>query len=291
MQAGDHDNQVSHFPVDLILTPTDLQVLDDRPSSLGAIRRLPSPPESSGLDRVILIDRCSGVQVGQDNDQYSVYQVTLPTVAIESGQELAERLLSQETPWSDDLFSHDAPHIRYSTPGGGFRSAFRDTIAGPAGDTLVIVRSSRGIQVGDHNVQRNQFRIRVTDISVRADHVGMTPEREALISRLRQDPGDRAAARSLAEDVERSASIDLAADLTGEITRTVSPPQIDDWPGEVHDRFGIQIGDLNRASVTVNVTPFKWDSTALERHIRQIATSLDEPAEPAEPAIHWPWEL
>jgi hypothetical protein len=55
-----------------------------------------SPSESGGAVRVILIERCSGVQVGQDNDQYSVYQVRLPKVRIEPGQGLAEGLLSPD---------------------------------------------------------------------------------------------------------------------------------------------------------------------------------------------------
>ena len=71
---------------------------------------------------------------------------------------------------------------------GGFRVTSRGITASPYGDTVVIVRNSRGVQVGDHNVQHNLFRIRVTDITVNADRLGMTAQREALISRLRENP-------------------------------------------------------------------------------------------------------
>jgi hypothetical protein len=237
---------------------------------------------------VILIERCSGVQVGQDNDQYSVYRVTVPTVALESGKALAGQLLSQQTPWSADLFSHDAPQIRDSTPGGGCPSASRGVTASPDGDTLVIVRNSRGVQIGDHNVQHNQFRIRVAGITVHADQLTMTPQRQALISQLRQNPGDQAAAHTLARDVAQAARIDIIATLTDQVTGTVNPPRIDRWPAEVHDRTGVQIGAPSRASVTVDVTISAWDSTALEHQLLERAASLhkltamqDEPDPPA----------
>ncbi len=130
-------------------------------------------------DRVILIERCNGVQVGQDNDQYSVYQVTLPAVTLESEQELAERLLARNAPWSRDLFSHDA----------------------------------------------------------------------------RRPPTPFPPARN------RAASIDLIAGVTDEVTDAVSPPQIDGWPGEVHDRTGIQIGG---------------PPSTLERQILKSAADLDQ---------------
>jgi hypothetical protein len=36
----------------------------------------------------------------------------------------------------------------------------------PSGAVLVIVRNSRGVQVSDHNVQRNTFSVRVAAVSV-----------------------------------------------------------------------------------------------------------------------------
>jgi hypothetical protein len=290
-QPGDHNHQANRFPArgqgqpsTPAGAPPALILLwnDDDASRRGALHRLPdeisltSPSAESAPAPVILIERCSGVQVGDDNDQYSVYKVTLPTVAIQSGQALAEQLLGGEAPWSDDLFSHDAPQVRYRTPGSGYGTASRRVIAGPDGNTLVIVRNCSAVQVGDHNSQHNQFRIRVAGLTVHADQASMSPQRAALISRLRENPGDHAAARSLAEDVTRSASIDITATLTQEVTRAVSTPQIDRQPGRVHDRTGIQIGGSSRATTTVEVTISKWDSAALEHQILKSAASLDE---------------
>jgi hypothetical protein len=237
---------------------------------------------------VILIERCSGVQVGQDNDQYSVYQVRLPKVRIEPGQGLAEGLLSPDTPWAEDLFSYRPPEVRPSSAG----PAAPDITARPNGDTLVIVRNSRGVQVGDHNVQHNQFRIRVAGLAVRADQVGPAPQWEALAARLRDDPDDRGAARSLARHVAEAASIDLTASLTDKITDLASPPR-DGWPDAVRDRTGIQVGEFGRASVRVEVRISRWDSATLERQILRTATSLadpsdlDEPPPPPSP-LRWP---
>jgi hypothetical protein len=64
--------------------------------------------ETGAPKRVILIERCSGVQVGRDNDQVSAYRVTLPTAAFGSGQALADLLLSRDAPWSRDMFTHSA---------------------------------------------------------------------------------------------------------------------------------------------------------------------------------------
>ena len=241
-----------------------------RPSLGRAASGPPVEPETGVRDRVILIERCSGIQVGRDNDQYSAYRVTLPTAALQSGQALADRLLSSDTPWSRDVFSHGArPDLGVASNGFGVGTS--RIVAGPSGDTLVIVRNSRGVQVGDHNVQRNQFRIRVADVSVQANRLGATSARTTAISRLRDDPGDRAAARSLAEDVARAARRDLVVDLTAQVTRDVGHPHINRSSGEFHGLTGRQIGGSNRARVTVQVSVHRMDSRALQRQILKRA--------------------
>ena len=207
---------------------------------------------------MILIERCSGIQVGRDNDQYSAYRVTLPTAALQSGQALADRLLSSDTPWSRDVFSHGArPDLGVASNGFGVGTS--RIVAGPS------------VQVGDHNVQRNQFRIRVADVSVQANRLGATSARTTAISRLRDDPGDRAAARSLAEDVARAARRDLVVDLTAQVTRDVGHPHINRSSGEFHGLTGRQIGGSNRARVTVQVSVHRMDSRALQRQILKRA--------------------
>jgi len=241
--------------------------------------RSSSPEAIYGPARVILIERCSAMQVGRDNQQSSVYRITLPRAAFRSSQALAETLLSRDSPWSRDTFSHDAqPHLR-DVAGRGYRSSFSDIIEDPCGDTLIIVRDSRSVQIGDRNVQHNEFRIRVSDTAVHADSVGMTRERQRWISRLREDPGDRTAARRLAEDLERAARTELMADLTGQVRELVAKPGISRWSGKFRGQVGRQIGGPgNRARVQIRVDrESKFDTRALERHLREIAARLPRP--------------
>jgi hypothetical protein len=249
--------------------------------SASASPRQPLAPESpslalaqptGGLERVILIERCSGVQVGRDNDQYSTYQVSMPTAAVESSQALADQLLRRDVPWSRDLFGHDGRPV-LDGPSGGPGASSHGLVAGPDGDTLVIVRNSRGVQVGDHNVQHNEFRIRVTDVTVQATGLGMTPARRDAISRLRTNPGDRGAARVLAKDIARVASAELTADLTARLAKDVGHSQVG-WPATVHDRTGIQAGDHNRARVTIKVATSRLETQKLERQFRKSAEKL-----------------
>ena len=257
-----------------------------RPSAAGrpaAVRPVPvrsgpakgsrsAAPESFGPRRVILIERSSGIQVGWDNDQYSVYQVTLPSAALQSAQALADQLLRLDAPWSGDAFSNNArPRIAGAAVGSTVSSS--GIVAGPGGDTLVIVRNSSGVQIGDHNVQHNIFRIRVANVTVEANRLGVSPAREALVARLREDPRDRAAARSLAGDVARAASRDLVVDLTARVTRDVGQPQVG-WRPVLRDESGRQVGDANRAHMKIQVTVSKFDSRALQRGILRSAGRL-----------------
>jgi RIP homotypic interaction motif len=246
------------------IAPTSLQpTMPGRPSS---------PPPPGDLERVILIDRCSGVQVGRDNDQYTTCRVSLPTAALQSSQALADQLLRRDVPWSRDVFRHDA-RPALGAPAGGFRASSHGLVAGPGGDTLVIVRNSRGVQVGNHNVQHNQFRIRVADVTVRANGLGMTTARGDAISRLRANPGDQGAARGLAEDVARAANTKLTLDVTAKLARDVGHPQVG-WPTAVHNRTGIQAGDHNRARVTIKVTVSRLETQRLEHQLRRSAEKL-----------------
>jgi hypothetical protein len=239
---------------------------------------LPSPEEAGGPARVILIEHSSGVQVGSGNDQISTYRVTLPHSSLGSADSLARTLLSPDAPWSGDLFSHDARADLTRSAGSGGGSSSGGIIEGPRGDTLVIVRNSRGVQVGNGNTQINDFRLRVSDVSVRATGVGLTSRREGLVSRLRQNPGDAAAARQLADDIGQAARADLEADLTVQVTRTVGAPQITARSGEFSGLTGRQVGGPgNRATVRVKVTVGKFDTAALARRFQAAAARLTRP--------------
>lgn len=247
----------------------------------------PVQPDSGQPGRVILIERCHGVQVGPDNDQYSAYRVSLPGAVLQSGQELADQLISPDAPWGSDLFGVDTrPDLGIASGAGGSGISPGGIVAGPDGDTLVIVRNSSGVQIGDHNVQHNEFRIRVGHASVQVSQLGVSADRAEDIARLCADPGDRGAARRLAEDIALTAGRELAMDVTARATEAVGDPQIDGWPVGVHDRTGVQVGGPpNRAHITIEVKPPELDTHQLARQLLRSAKELArEPAMHEEPA-------
>lgn len=257
------------------ITPRGRSQSRQRPPQPRSAVRVTPQPERNPVRRVIVIEDCSGVQVGRDNDQHSVYQVKLPTAAFKSPDELAERLLGENTPWASDRWSHDAPDIRFREPGRRPRDESRAITSGPDGDTMVVVRNSEGVQIGDCNVQRNRFRIRVAGVpDVRADRLGMTSDRQRLVSQLREDPYNRSAARELANNVTGDAQIDLIARMERQVREAVADPRIKGRPRVVRDRTGIQVGYRNQAKVTVRVEVAKWDPSALERQIRNAARRI-----------------
>jgi hypothetical protein len=246
--------------------------------------------ETRGIRRVVLIEGCSGIQVGQDNDQYSVYRVFLSSVALRSSQKLAEELLADGVPWSSDLFRHNGRADIAGLAGGS--STFSSLVEVPDGDTLVIVRNSRGVQVGDHNLQHNDFRIRVSGVKVLPHRLGGTIARDSALEWLRRDPGNQAAVRALADAVARAAQADLVMDLTAQVTRDIGNPAIDGWPSAVHGRTGAQVGGPNRASVKVRVTVSKVDARELEADLlaaqRRMATLRAAEVASAHPDITSP---
>lgn len=144
----------------------------------------------------------------------------------------------------------------------------------------MVVRDSCGVQIGDHNVQRNKFRIRGAAVTVQADELEPTAERAEFVSRLCADPGDQAAARALAKNVAEAATIDLEAELATEIADMVGSPQIEGWPDTVRDRTGVQIGEGNGADVAVRVNVLRWDAAVVE-----LSRQILDAAETLEPAL------
>lgn len=278
MRAHDHDDQGAIGPAGPV-TRADTR----NPLARHGVPEAgpePSSAEDGAVRRVIVIERSSGVQVGRENDQYSVYRVALPELEIQSPQELAEALLEDGTPWASDIFIHEAPRLRFNRPSGGRGSGtHRISDAAAEGDTLVIVRDSCGVEIGDHNVQRNQFRISADRVEVQVGGLEPTAERAELVSWLCADPGDQAAARALAENVAEAATIDLEAELTAEIADMMGSSQIEGWPGAVRDRTGVQIGEGNEADVAVRVNVLSWDAAVLE-----LAGRILDAAETLEPS-------
>ena len=231
-------------------------------------------------DWVIVIDRCSGIQVGKDNDQLSVYRVTLPDPVLEAPQKLAEQLLRDG--WAGDLFSNNAS-TDPGAPPGRLDADSSGIVQSPRGNTLVIVRNSSGVQIGNDNVQRNDFRIRLAHVLVRADGLGTSRARQEAVRRLIEDPADEAAARRLAADVAGAARASLQEDLAQRMREQVGQPHIRIWSGELTGLTGRQVGWPGQARVKVLVTVERPDPDALARAIRDAARRRQPPQAPPSP--------
>ena len=227
---------------------------------------------AGAIRRVVLIDGCGGVQYGRDNEQYSVYRVTLPPVALESTAALARHLLSDDRQWSRDVFDHNGQASFAGLAGAG--SAFGGAAEAVAGDTLVIIRNSRGVQVGDGNTQHNKFQIRVANVAIRAVQVGPAAASRAAVDQLCQHPS-QATAGTVARQIADAARDHLVLDLTAQVTREVGSPVIPGRPAEISGRTGVQAGGSARAHVqvvvevtTVNVNRLTTDLLKQARRVR-----------------------
>jgi hypothetical protein len=209
-----------------------------------------SPTAASVIKRVVLIERCSGVQYGRDNEQYSVYRASLQSVDLESSKALAQHLLSGDRQWARDVFTHNGQASFAGLAGAG--SSFSGATEAVAGDTLVIIRNSRGVQVGDGNTQHNNFRIRITNVAIKAVQVGQTEGSRAAVDRLCEHPS-QAAAEALARLIADAATDRLVLDLTAQVTREVGSPVISGQPAEIRGQTGVQAAGSAWAHVNVKV--------------------------------------
>ena len=239
------------------------------------------PGEPGAIKRVVLIDGCSGIQYGQGNVQYSVYRASLPSVALESSAEMARHLLSDGRQWSRDVFAHNAQASFAGLAGTG--RSFGAATEALAGDTLVIVRNSRGVQVGDGNTQHNNFQIRITNVAVKAVQAGPAGASPAAVDQLCQHPS-QAAAEAVAGQIAHAARDHLVLDLTAQVTREIGSPVISGQPAEIRGRTGVQAGGSARAHVTVVVEVTNMNVSRLTRDLlteaRRTRAAAHQPARP-----------
>jgi hypothetical protein len=204
------------------------------------------------VKRVVYIDRSSGVQYGQGNDQYTLLRISLPDAALKSSAALAWHLLGKDTQCSRYVFSHDGYASFTGQAGTGGFFLFEDVTEELTGDTLVIIRNSRGIQVGDGNTQYNEFRTRAHQVTITIVEVGQTPEIRAAVGQLRQRPSWKAA-ELLANLVANAAMDQLIFDLTAQVTRELGDPVIRGNPAEIDGVIAAQAGGSARSYRTVKV--------------------------------------
>jgi len=198
----------------------------------------------------------------------SVYRVNLPSVDLTASPELAERLLGDGTPWARDLFSDDAS-LELGSLAGRDGSDSRGIVTSPDGDTLVLVRNSSGVQIGNGNVQRNNFTLDVAPVSVQADGLGDSGRRPD-VRRLLANPDDTAAARRLADDISGAARNSLRSSMEVRTRQEVGNPYISLWAGEVLGQTGRQVGP-GRARVKVTVRVARPNPASLTRELQSAA--------------------
>jgi hypothetical protein len=220
--------------------------------------------------RVVVIDRCDGAQVGRDSVQYSVYRVSLAAPKLELNSSLVRDLFEHRSRWWREAFSHDARLPTASRARSRRLLASFHRIA--QGDTLIIVRQSRGVQIGRGVRQANEFRLYAEDYTIRADRLAPDIRTRAAIERLRANPRDSTAARDLADviirDARRSMTVQMDRQLRGDLRRS----QINNWSCRVHDRTGVQVGGPgNRQYVQREVEPPRIDRGRVQRQLQQQA--------------------
>lgn len=219
--------------------------------------------DASEPTRVILIDGCSGAQVGDHNEQYSTYWIDSAKLSVDSPKNLAERLFAEDLPVAADIFDlADPPDLDRDVEASSGRQS-GEVRTGKRGETLVVVRNSSGIQVGNHNTQHNEFTFTMHDIRVRADQLEASSARSQAIEQLRRDPRNREAARRLAQDVARAADAQARQAITARVE--TAERQLTD---SATNRSGIQVsGQSNRTRARCKIKIAESGTRGLEREI------------------------
>jgi hypothetical protein len=266
-----------------VLPPVSQPTSEPKPNTAGSVPMLPrvraaGRAAARATMNVVLIDGCSGVQYGQDNVQYSVYRASLPSVALVSSEALARHLLGEGSQWARDVFTHNGQASFAGLAGAG--SSFSGVSEAAAGDTLVIIRNSRGVQVGDGNTQHNEFQIRIANVAIKVIQVSQTSASQAAIDRLCRNPS-HAAAEALAKLIAETAREHLVLDLTAQATQEVGSPVISGQPAEIRGRTGVQAAGSAQAHVDVKVEVTHVNVDRLADLLLAQAQRIFASAEPA----------
>lgn len=225
---------------------------------------------SASPRRVVVIDRCDGAQVGRDNIQYSAYRIRIAAPKLELGRSLVRDLFERRSRWWREAFSHDARLPRTSQARShGLRSSFHRMAQG---DTLVIVRRSRGTQIGRGVAQANKFQLYAEDYTIRARQLAPDSRSREAIERLHADPRDSVAARVLADRIIRDARQYMTVQMDRQLRGRVRRSQINSWSCHVRDTTGVQVGGPgNRQYVQREIVPPRIDRGRVQREVQQQA--------------------
>ena len=113
---------------------------------------------------MLVVENSSGVQIGTDNRQLNIHHFTVKRVRICLDKALA---------------NHLAADVATTSP------RQQNSVGTLDGFDKVVIRNSRGVQVGDHNSQRNVFRHVVTGLEIPLTDLFTDSQLDRVIDNLR----------------------------------------------------------------------------------------------------------
>jgi hypothetical protein len=238
----------------------------------------------------IRVSRSAGLQVGDHNRQLNHYRFKLdrPQVSLDdllkghpARLRALERLAANPRSWMANYA------FRRRLPTGPTQPSSRVLFAGAAGGPTVrisarvdeygamVVENSRGVQVTDHGIQRNDFHYKLAGQEISLER--MLRDRPDLVRGLAmtiRHPGSPAVARSFTRRLS-------AAYTHGSAPSLSSLNQ--DWPGRdlsVQQGAGVQWGTGNTRTDRVSVDVRRMALTGWEATAERVAARIDPPATP-----------
>jgi hypothetical protein len=238
----------------------------------------------------IKVARSAGVQVGDHNRQLNRYRFKLDRPQISLGDLLEghparlralERLAANPRSWLANYA------FRRHLPAGPTRPSSRVLFAGAAGGPAVrisarvdeygatVVDNSRGVQVTDHGIQRNDFHYKLAGQEISLERT--LRDRPDLVRGLAmtiRHTGNAAVRRSFARQLSNAYTRGSAPSL-GTLDR--------DWPGRslsAEYGAGVQVGTSNSRTDQISVDMRRMVLTGWEATAEQITATIDTPAAP-----------
>jgi hypothetical protein len=240
--------------------------------------------------REITVSRSAGVQVGDHNRQLNHYRFKLdrPQVSLDdllkghpARLRALERLAASPRSWIANYA------FRRRLPAGPTRPSSRVLFAGAAGGPTVrisarvdeygamVVENSRGVQVTDHGIQRNEFNYKLADQEISFERtLRDRPDLVRGLAMTLRHPGNPAVARSFTRRLSAAYTHGSAPSLS--ILNQ-------DWPGRdlsVQQGAGVQWGADNTRIDRVSADIRRMVLTGWEATAESITATIDTPAAP-----------
>jgi hypothetical protein len=207
---GDMSQTINDPAYDPYISPISVK---DSLGEVGAARNSPC--------LVIVIEDCAGIMAGRDNVQRNVFSLAIepPHVAIDEA--CLRRLFEGESSWGD-MVSESVKMPPLPAPAGGSFWSPTQEVSYPDRNILFIVKHSQGVQIGDHNIQRNVYAMWAHECYATMTRVGQSSDRRDAVEALVEDPNDRQTARRLAENIIEVSTGYIADNLANELASVLA---------------------------------------------------------------------